>query len=181
MTEQLQLIGTFLRGGGPVLFLLLALGTWLWTILGLRALVLARGYEGPAEEVWTRPPDKPGVVTRALEAARSANTVREARSEIERVRATLRRFRRSVRIISATAPMLGLIGTVMGMIRTFDALGQSGATEGVAAGISEALITTEVGLALAIPGLIVGVYLDRREGRRHVDLDILVRTAEVKS
>lgn len=66
----------------------------------------------------------------------------------------------------AVTPLLGLLGTVMGMIETFDALAdnvlysQSG---GIASGISAALLTTELGLVIAVPGLIVSKLLERRQ------------------
>jgi len=78
------------------------------------------------------------------------------------------RYRRMIRTLYGIAPLLGLLGTVNGMIETFASLtamqlfAQSG---GVAGGISEALITTQMGLFVAIPGLIVGRLLDRREDR----------------
>jgi len=58
-------------------------------------------------------------------------------------------------MLTAVAPLLGLLGTVMGMIQTFDAVATiSGNTEvRVAAGISRALITTQFGLVVALPGI----------------------------
>jgi len=54
----------------------------------------------------------------------------------------------------AAAPLLGLLGTVLGMIETFTAVGSGGADTArlVAAGISKALITTQAGLAIAVAG-----------------------------
>ena len=51
------------------------------------------------------------------------------------------------------APMIGFLGTVVGMIHAFDAIAMAGSVEAtvVASGISEALITTASGLAVAIP------------------------------
>lgn len=63
-----------------------------------------------------------------------------------------------VRIMVATAPLLGLLGTVAGMLKTFSALGLReglGAIDLIAGGISEALITTETGLSIAIVGLVL--------------------------
>ena len=57
--------------------------------------------------------------------------------------------------LTAVAPLLGLLGTVMGMIQTFDAVAAIGGNTGtrVAAGISQALITTQFGLVVAVPGV----------------------------
>jgi biopolymer transport protein ExbB len=58
-------------------------------------------------------------------------------------------------VLTAVAPLLGLLGTVMGMIQTFDAVAMIGGNTGarVAAGISKALITTQFGLVVAVPGV----------------------------
>ncbi len=68
----------------------------------------------------------------------------------------LERFLPSIRMLSTVAPMLGLLGTVTGIIATFDiitAVG-SGQPRLMAGGIAQALITTATGLAIAIPGLL---------------------------
>ncbi|MGE9267728.1 MAG: MotA/TolQ/ExbB proton channel family protein [Verrucomicrobiales bacterium] len=67
-------------------------------------------------------------------------------------------------VTAATAPLLGLLGTVSGMIRTFNliTLFGSGDPKPLAGGISEALITTLFGLVVAIPVLILHAFLSRR-------------------
>lgn len=84
-----------------------------------------------------------------------------------------RRFATLVGAIVGVAPLLGLLGTVIGMIEAFDSLGdmalytQSG---GIAGGIAQALFTTQFGLAIAIPGLIVKGWLDRRQQSIELEL-----------
>jgi biopolymer transport protein ExbB len=67
-------------------------------------------------------------------------------------------------VLAAIAPFLGLLGTVTGMITTFDVLAVfgTGNAKAMAGGISEALITTQTGLLVAIPGLYMKGFLDRR-------------------
>ncbi len=67
-------------------------------------------------------------------------------------------------IVSATAPLLGLLGTVTGMMETFRLITVfgSGDAKSLASGISEALITTELGLVVAIPALIAHSLLSRK-------------------
>lgn len=67
-------------------------------------------------------------------------------------------------VLAAVAPLMGLLGTVIGMIDTFDvlALFGTGNVKGMAGGISEALITTQTGLLVAIFGLYMKGFLDRR-------------------
>lgn len=69
-----------------------------------------------------------------------------------------------IRIAAATAPLLGLLGTVTGMIHTFDLINLYGTGDAktLAGGISEALVTTEFGLIVAIPALLLHAWLSRR-------------------
>lgn len=69
-----------------------------------------------------------------------------------------------IAVTAATAPLLGLLGTVSGMIRTFNliTLFGSGDPKPLAGGISEALITTLFGLVVAIPALVLHAFLSRR-------------------
>lgn len=67
-------------------------------------------------------------------------------------------------VAAAASPLLGLLGTVTGMIHTFNlvTIFGSGQAKLLSGGISEALITTEYGLIIAIPALLVHAYLSRR-------------------
>lgn len=75
----------------------------------------------------------------------------------DELEALFRRQRMVIGAMIAAAPLLGLLGTVAGMIRTFESLASRGArsVEGLASGISEALLNTEAGLAVAIPAVMV--------------------------
>ena len=76
----------------------------------------------------------------------------------------LERYLAPLGTIAAVAPLLGLLGTVIGMIKVFSAimLHGSGNASVLAGGISEALITTAAGLTVAIPALILHRYFERR-------------------
>ena len=76
----------------------------------------------------------------------------------------LERFLNVIAVTAATAPLLGLLGTVTGIIKTFKLMEVFGAGDPkpLISGISEALITTELGLVLAIPALIAHAMLSRR-------------------
>jgi biopolymer transport protein ExbB len=70
----------------------------------------------------------------------------------------LTRFGSAILVIAAVAPLLGLLGTVTGMIGTFDVITQFGTGDPkmLSGGISEALVTTEFGLIVAIPSVLLG-------------------------
>lgn len=68
-------------------------------------------------------------------------------------------------VLITTAPLMGLLGTVMGMLTTFSGLAVSvgGSTvDQIAAGISEALITTQTGLIIAIPAYVMATLIQKR-------------------
>ena len=69
-----------------------------------------------------------------------------------------------IQVTAATAPLMGLLGTVTGMIKTFKqiTLFGTGDAKSLSEGISEALITTELGLVAAIPSLILYAILSKR-------------------
>ncbi|MDB4796762.1 MotA/TolQ/ExbB proton channel family protein, partial [bacterium] len=80
------------------------------------------------------------------------------------VQPKLERFLNVIAVTAATAPLLGLLGTVTGIIKTFKLMQVFGAGDPkpLMAGISEALITTELGLILAIPSLLLHALLSRK-------------------
>jgi len=93
----------------------------------------------------------------------------------------LERFLNSLGTIASISPLLGLLGTVTGIIRAFNAvmLGGMGDPRMLAGGISEALITTAGGLAVAIPSFIAYRYLRGKVERIVIDMEkIAVRFAD---
>ncbi|MFW5825738.1 MAG: MotA/TolQ/ExbB proton channel family protein [Marinobacter sp.] len=76
----------------------------------------------------------------------------------------LERFLNPLGTIATIAPLLGLLGTVIGMIKVFSTMQGAGAANisTLSGGISEALVTTAAGLTVAIPALIAHRYLIRR-------------------
>lgn len=84
----------------------------------------------------------------------------------------LERWLPGLAVAATAAPLLGLLGTVNGMIQTFQALNSSGGekSELLSAGISEALLTTEAGLLVAIPALLLHAFLNRKVKRVVGDL-----------
>ncbi|MEZ5978088.1 MAG: MotA/TolQ/ExbB proton channel family protein [Planctomycetota bacterium] len=100
------------------------------------------------------------------------DNVRESRDVIEEAmyetvltwRIKLQRMLPFIAISAASAPLLGLLGTVTGIISTFRKITVFGSTDvnQLSGGISEALITTKFGLVVAIPALLVHAFLSRR-------------------
>jgi hypothetical protein len=86
------------------------------------------------------------------------------------VRDGFREQRVTIAAMIAAAPLLGLFGTVSGMVKTFEQLAAKStdrSMEGLARGISEVLVATESGLLVALPAMAL-VWLAHREMQRHV-------------
>ena len=98
----------------------------------------------------------------------------------ERVSSDLRRYVRVFNGVQTISPMMGLLGTVLGMIQNFNAIVQMGAMgrpELLAAGIAQALLTTAAGLFVAIPALIAYLYFISRVDRLVMLIDGLGQQA----
>ena len=94
----------------------------------------------------------------------------------ERTTNGLRRYLRVLNGVATISPLLGLLGTVVGMIRAFNAIATSdalGRPELLANGIGQALLTTAAGLSVAIPALIFYMYFVSRVDRLIIDIDAL--------
>ncbi len=92
----------------------------------------------------------------------------------ERVAQGLRRYLRLFNGISTISPLLGLLGTVLGMISAFNAIASAsamGKPELLAKGISQALLTTAAGLTVAIPAIVTYLYFASKVDRLVVDID----------
>jgi len=92
----------------------------------------------------------------------------------ERVTNELRRYLRVLNGVATISPLLGLLGTVVGMIRAFNAIATSdalGRPQLLASGISEALLTTAGGLSVAIPALIFYLFFTGRVDRLVIEID----------
>ena len=102
----------------------------------------------------------------------------------------LERFLNVLRTVATIAPLLGLLGTVAGMIKVFQTLSAAGMTNAadLSVGISEALITTAAGMLVAIPAIVLHSYFEgRADGimlrmeKRIVELVLLLRSRDVVS
>lgn len=174
-------VSRFVALGGGVMVALIVLGVAMWSALLFRWLERQLGWRGPLDALVDSPPtDHPGVLPKA--AARAAQLVLAKEPiwrlniHFDEVRHRLSRGRSSAQAMILAAPLLGLLGTITGMIDTFEVLeiGQrAGYSQAMARGISKALITTEFGLLLSIPGILVSRALDRREARIERALDEL--------
>lgn len=121
-----------------------------------QALAHARGIPGPAGEL---------LATAVAHAAEKKEYLEEVLYEkMLGARTRLERGLPFLALAATTGPLLGLLGTVTGMIATFRLISSfgSGDPKTLAAGISEALICTATGMSIAIPALLFHAFLSRR-------------------
>ncbi len=187
-------LGFYMQAGGFVMPPLVLVTIVLWFAIGARWALLQRGSKKNVRVLLKRYADgrakaPDGIVDEAIQ--RGLALQRADKPFLRRYlddafadyEARLKRYGTTITTLVGIAPLLGLLGTVTGMIETFESLGdmtlfsQSG---GIAAGIATALFTTQMGLVVAVPGVIVKSLLDRRQQQIEFDLaqikDILVST-----
>jgi biopolymer transport protein ExbB len=171
--------------GGPVMWVLLVIGAIAALIILERTVGLAwaatrwrfeqRRFAAAVREAHTKSLlhvqgwiAKPLVIAAAARCPSCSVTVdvdveERATQALMVMREQLQRRLSLVNVTAGVAPLLGLLGTVTGMIHTFSVVTDTGTSEPelLAAGISEALLTTQFGLAIAIPAYLAHALLTR--------------------
>lgn len=166
--------------GGPVVIILIGYSLVALTIVIERLLYFVRlprpgkeldAQKQPAElDAHLRGPEATvvrGMLAAARAGVRDLNQVasRLGSDELQR----MERGFRTLTVLGNTAPLLGLFGTIIGMIKAFMVIEQAGGkvdAQALAGGIWEAMITTGVGLAVAIPILLLLHMLEGMADRR---------------
>ncbi|MDZ7597710.1 MAG: MotA/TolQ/ExbB proton channel family protein [Desulfobacterales bacterium] len=163
----------YLRAGGPVMVPLVVVSVVMWLLIAERLLFLRRLYR---RNMPLRTPRSTCTAGRLPDPRQYSGAVAilvnrflavpaPAMSRLDRfiLEESVQRLNHSltdrlavIGVLAAVAPLLGLLGTVTGMIATFEVLAVfgTGNAKAMAGGISEALITTQTGLLVAIPGLV---------------------------
>jgi len=170
---------TYIRSGGAVMIPILVISFLMWLLILNRVLFFRRLYvrnisrDLAGELIKTsREPDAVfqganSLLVREFLKARSHDPVLDdfiLDETVVRLISSLDTHLAVIRTLAGIAPLLGLLGTVFGMMATFDVitLFGTGNTRAMAGGISVALITTQTGLMVSIPGLYMSGFLNKR-------------------
>ncbi len=184
----------FIQQGGIVMYLLLAVSILTLTVIFERAWTLRRSEVIPLDDIKSMEVAvRNGDVNRALQVCRQRNTamgriltvalensgvrrsiMKEILEEAGRQEvAKMERFIGVLGLIAAMAPLLGLLGTVVGMIEVFQQISLVGVgkADALAGGISKALNTTAAGLTVAIPALIAHRFFEARVDHLVIEIE----------
>jgi biopolymer transport protein ExbB len=190
----------FVKAGGPVMFVLGVLPLWAIILIFIKLLQFfgkrtfarklfsrlesysekndlggARQYLMKHQKEWTRAAS--ACFDNTVTARQGVENI--AKESISAVSARLNSHLNTLAVIAGVAPLLGLLGTVTGMIRLFEVITHYGTGDPklLAGGISEALVTTEVGLIIAVPVLLIHNFL--RNYKRAIISEIQVGTLRI--
>ncbi|HIQ47148.1 MAG TPA: MotA/TolQ/ExbB proton channel family protein [Sulfurovum sp.] len=187
--EYVERFVELMNTGGSVMWVLFVLNIFLWYGLGYRYLILKRGTKGSVRRLIEKHEKRGSIqamrgmldyaTVDALDAAKQAKAMGlNMRKHIEGALlpyySDTGKYGILIKTIIVLAPLIGLLGTVIGMIETFDALQNSSMfSQGssISGGISKALFTTELGLVVAVPGLIIGRILDKKAERFELEFE----------
>ena len=169
-----QAASIWLSGGWGMIAL--ALNALVMLALGMHVLfkLSEKKYKSVPENklrTWmNNPSERRGPIGELFNFITGAGSLKQASVFFEELRSTeITPFERDLHVMKicvTASPLLGLLGTVTGMLATFGALASGSGGEKtmgmIAEGISEALITTETGLVIALPGLFFQYLLSRK-------------------
>lgn len=183
MEVSLQKIFEIWLSGGWVMIPLFLLSFLLYTqafrlVLSIMDTKLPSNEEFAWRE-WVLEPEKAKGKIKEIICYTQGNTqsIEYVRMRFDEIRitqlATIQQQLKFVKCLVAAAPLLGLLGTVLGMLQTFLGISTSGGVETaavVASGISEALVTTETGLTIALPALFMVMFIQRQTHQEEAKL-----------
>jgi len=169
LPDAFAAIRDFMEAGGNVLYGILFVTVLMWTFILERVWFFYFALPRRVEQVrqgWAQRRDT------------SSWFARQIRAElISGVRLECQRYLLLVKTMMVVLPLLGLLGTVTGMIAVFDAMALAGTGNArlMAAGVSKATIPTMAGLVAALSGLYFATWLDKKASREAAGLaDLLV-------
>jgi biopolymer transport protein ExbB len=159
LIEELESIRRFLGMGGDVLMMLFVLTLLLWVLVIERYLYFFTEYPKLIKQTiaqWDARGDK---------LSWGAKQIRV--SMISEVSLSVNRGMPMIKTLIALCPLLGLLGTVVGMVQVFDVLAVTGtgSPRAMASGISKATIPTMAGMVAALSGLYFSALLEKRANR----------------
>ena len=159
LNEAFDAIRGFMERGGDVLFLILVVTFIMWVLIVERLWFFTLEYRKQRNRVidaWE---------ARGERKSWYAHKIRSAM--ISEINDALTRNVGMIKTLVALCPLVGLLGTVTGMIEVFDVMASQGSSNAraMAAGVSKATIPTMAGMVAALSGVFLSTYIERRAKR----------------
>ena len=163
LIDSINAIRDFLDTGGQVLLVIAVLIFAMWLLILERFMYFFNGYRHYKKDV------KNTWKTRSERNSWNAEQIRQAM--VSRASMRLNANLPLINVMMALCPLLGLLGTVTGMIEVFDvmAITGTGSARSMASGVSKATIPTMAGMVGALSGVFASTYLQRK-AKREVEL-----------
>jgi len=163
LIDSINAIRDFLDTGGQVLLVIAVLIFAMWLLILERFMYFFNGYRHYKKDV------KNTWKTRSERNSWNAEQIRQAM--VSRASMRLNANLPLINVMVALCPLLGLLGTVTGMIEVFDvmAITGTGSARSMASGVSKATIPTMAGMVGALSGVFASTYLQRK-AKREVEL-----------
>lgn len=167
----------FLSAGGEVLQIIMVVTFFMWALIIERLIYWSTAHASVAkraERAWSAREDHHSWYAHAIRERLISEAVQEAS-----------RFNNVIRALVAVTPLLGLLGTVTGMVQVFDVMAVTGSSNArlMAAGISKATIPTMAGLVASLSGLIFINAFDRnvQKAEHRISDALLVQSSNAKA
>ena len=169
ITDALGVVSLFLDKGGPVLLLIGGLLFLMWTLIFERMFYFASGLKKDIQSVITEWEDRPE--------RRSWHARRIREMLISQSVAKINQNMALIKTLVALAPMLGLLGTVTGMIEVFHVMAITGGGDpkSMAGGVSRATVPTMAGMVAAFSGSFAAIYLTSTSKRHESELNDIIK------
>lgn len=159
LSEAFDAIRGFMERGGDVLFLILAVTFIMWVLIIERLWFYMLEYKKHKNRVvgtWEARKERKSWYAHKIRSAMISQISHELFQGVN-----------LIKTLVALCPLVGLLGTVTGMIEVFDVMGSQGSSNAraMAAGVSKATIPTMAGMVAALSGVFLSTYIERRAKR----------------
>ena len=149
----------FLDRGGPVLFVIMGAAFIMWALIIERIFYFRLSHPAVVKEkldAWNRRQDHSSVHAHWIKRKLVSEVRMQAQQNVTLLKAVV-----------SIAPLLGLLGTVTGMVNVFDIMAMTGSSDAraMSAGVSRATIPTMAGMVISIAGLLATMNMDRHVRR----------------
>ncbi|MEM6625358.1 MAG: MotA/TolQ/ExbB proton channel family protein [Pseudomonadota bacterium] len=156
---MIDALNGFLDRGGPVLLVIMAAAFVMWALILERFFYFRFAHQGASEravQLWNQRADHSSTYAHWVKNKLVSEVRQKAQQNVTLLKAVV-----------ALAPLLGLLGTVTGMVSVFDLMALTGSSDAraMSAGVSRATIPTMAGMVVSLSGLLATMDLDRKVRR----------------